>query len=196
MNRWTISLLVIMVALAGFFFTRQRPETLEQTPPREISSPLPALTPPKLEILPNQSGALKSKTWATFEEYLKFAHAHDLVGLRGLSYQISDTCNNAEKEAECFALMDSVYALASPFSLNDFKHILSDEKQIILHTDGPNVVILYFVREDANSTKVLGMRFCLEDDTSPKKCVEPDAIKQDENSNGWWDNVESLFYKN
>ncbi|MDO8569272.1 MAG: hypothetical protein Q7R89_00565 [bacterium] len=135
----------------------------------------------------------KREAWTTFQNYLEFARTHNLSGIRSLSYQISATCSDSSKEKECFALMDSVYAIASPFKLSEFKYIQSDERQIIMYTDGPTVAILYFTRIE-NTTKVLGMRFCLEDETTMGTCVETDTIKNDSNNNGWWDNVESLFY--
>ncbi|MEK9171753.1 MAG: hypothetical protein AAB782_00755 [Patescibacteria group bacterium] len=134
------------------------------------------------------------EAWTTFENYLEFARAHNLSGIRSLSHQISATCNDPSREKECFALMDSVYAFASQFKLGDFKHIQSDERQVIMFTDGPTVAILYFTKDERGSLKVLGMRFCLEDETVQKKCVDTDSIKHDENNNGWWDSVESLFY--
>lgn len=134
------------------------------------------------------------EAWTTFQNYLEFARAHNLSGIRSLSHQISATCNDQSREEECFALMDSVYAFASAFKLSDFKHIQSDDRQVIMFTDGPTVAILYFTKNESGSLKVLGMRFCLEDETAQEKCVETDSIRHDENNNGWWDSVESLFY--
>lgn len=134
------------------------------------------------------------EAWTTFQNYLEFARAHNLSGIRSLSHQISATCSNQSRKEECFALMDNVYAIASTFKLSDFKHIQSDERQAIMFTDGPTVAILYFTKNERGSLKVLGMRFCLEDETAQEKCVETDSIKHDENNNGWWDSVESLFY--
>ncbi|OHB10023.1 MAG: hypothetical protein A3G05_01890 [Candidatus Zambryskibacteria bacterium RIFCSPLOWO2_12_FULL_45_14] len=138
--------------------------------------------------------ALSREAWTTFQNYLEFAKAHDLSGLRSISYQISPTCNDPAKEAECFALMDNVYNIASYFKLSDFRHIQADERQIIMYTDGPVVVMLFFTRDLGGALKVLSMRICLEDETSIEKCVETDPDKRDLNGNGWWDNVESLFY--
>lgn len=137
---------------------------------------------------------LKREAWTTFENYLAFARTHNLSDIKSLSYQISATCSDPSKEKACFALMDSVYAIASPFELTDFKHIQADERQIIMYTDGPTVAILYFIRDEHGAPKVLGMRFCLEDKTTTGKCVETDPSQRDRNGNGWWDSVESLFY--
>ena len=138
--------------------------------------------------------ALSREAWTTFENYLEFAKAHNLEGMRSVSYQISPTCNDPTKQAECFALMDNVYNIASYFKLSDFRHIQADERQIIMYTDGPGVATLYFTRDEAHVLKVLGLRFCFEDETSSDKCIEADQVKRDLNGNGWWDNVESLFY--
>ena len=136
----------------------------------------------------------KSEAWTIFQDYLEFARTHNLSGIRSLSHQISATCSDLSREAECFALMDSVYAFTSTFQLSDFKHIQSDKRQVIMFTDGPTVAILYFTKDESGSLKVLGMRFCLEDETLLNSCVETDPTKRDLDGNGWWDSVESLFY--
>jgi len=143
--------------------------------------------------LPWQEGS-KREAWMTFQNYLEFARTHNLSGIRSLSHQISAACNDQSREEECFALMDSVYAFASQLELGAFQRIQMDERQIIMFTDGPAVAILYFTRDANGTPKVLGLRFCLEDETAQGKCVEIDSIKHDENNNGWWDSVESLFY--
>ena len=144
-------------------------------------------------LLPWQEES-KREAWTTFENYLEFARAHNLAGVKSLSYQISTTCSDATKIEECFALMDSVYAFASTFKLSDFKYIQSDDRQVIMFTDGPTVAILYFTRDEKGSLKVLGLRFCLEDKTFQEKCIEAGSIRYDEDGDGWWDSVESLFY--
>lgn len=158
-----------------------------------LSKPPIKLTLPALAI-PGTEAALSAKAWAIFQNYLEFAKAHNLVGLRSLSYQVSATCNDQSKEKECFALMDSVYSIAHLFELSDFTHIQSDKRQIIMYTDGPTVAMLYLTRDDSDSLKVLGMRLCFEDKTTVGTCVKTDTIKNDSNNNGWWDQVESLFY--
>jgi len=140
------------------------------------------------------SDPLKAEAWTIFQNYLNFAKNHDLAGIRSLSHQISATCNDPLKEKECFTLMDSVYSFASAYKLNDFKHIQADGRQIIMSTDGPTVVILYFTKDESVSLKVLGMRFCFEDETALNSCVETDPAKRDVDGNGWWDSVESLLY--
>ncbi|MBI2673822.1 MAG: hypothetical protein HYX23_00900 [Candidatus Zambryskibacteria bacterium] len=163
---------------------------------RDISSYFPSFSfsLPSLEISRNSTDAtLSVEAWNIFQNYLKFAKNHDLIGIRSLSHQISATCNDPAKENDCFALMDSVYSFASPLKLSDFNHIQSDERQIVMYTDGPTVATLYFTR-NADDTKVLGMRFCFEDETTIGTCVMIDSLKQDSNNNGWWDSVESLFY--
>jgi len=140
------------------------------------------------------SDPTKREAWTTFEQYLEFAKTHDMAGIRSLSHQISETCRDISREAECFVLMDSVYNIAGGFKLSDFKHIQADERQIIMYTDGPTVVILFFTRDQSGTPKVLGMRLCLEDKTSLGSCVENDPDKRDLDHNGWWDSVETLFY--
>ena len=137
---------------------------------------------------------LKSEAWQVFENYLAFAKAHDMAGIRTLSYQISATCNDPAKERECLTLMDNVYLFASDLKLSDFTHFAADERQIVLYTDGPTVAILFFTRDEIGTPKVLGMKFCFEDEATAGTCVKTDQSERDLDGDGWWDNVESLFY--
>ncbi|MFZ2484701.1 MAG: hypothetical protein WAX80_01300 [Minisyncoccia bacterium] len=137
----------------------------------------------------------KDVPWTVFQNYLEFAKNHNLAGIKSLSHQISPTCTDPAREVECFALMDNVYTLGSYFPQSDFKHVLEDERQVVMYTDGPAVAILYFTKDSGGTPKVLGMRFCFEDETSRGTCVETDPSKLDLDQNGWWDSVESMFYK-
>lgn len=160
---------------------------------RDLSFSLPSFSLPTLNLILIPNSPVAREAWTVFQNYLEFARTHNLAGIRSLSHQISATCNDPSKATECFALMDSVYAFASGYTLNEFRHVLSDERQIIMFTDGPTVAILYFTRAETNTIKVLGMRFCFEDEATVGSCVETDSVKLDENGNGWWDSVESFF---
>lgn len=195
MNKWTIIILAFIVLGATFFMATRSFEVREPAPARDLSLAIPSLSPPSLDILPNDNTLLAREAWDTFQAYLKFARAHDLVGIRSLSYQISATCNDPAKETDCYALMDSVYALANQFTLSDFKNIQADKKQIIMYTEGPNVIILYFTRKEDSAPKVLSMKFCVEDEATKNSCAETNASTRDSDADGWWDGVESLFYK-
>lgn len=141
------------------------------------------------------SEAIEHEAWRVFENYLKFARLHNLAGVKSLSHQISATCNDPLRIEECFALMDNVYGILSPFQQSDFRHIEEDNRQIVMYTDGPVVAILFFTKDLDGALKVLGLRFCLEvEDEGAEPCVEADQIRGDQDGNGWWDSVESLFY--
>ncbi|MEX2013604.1 MAG: hypothetical protein WD897_01670 [Parcubacteria group bacterium] len=135
-----------------------------------------------------------SEAWQVFESYLVFLRTHNLAGVRSLSHQTSTACSDPTEGEACLALMDNVYEIASPFKQSDFKHIQADERQIIMFTDGPVVAMLYFTRDSSGVPKVLGLKFCLEDETGLESCVETDPSRRDLDNNGWWDSVESLFY--
>jgi len=166
-------------------------------PNRDITLSLPSISLPSLDTFIGLEQISFEDAWTTLEAYLQFAKTHDLEGLRSLSHQVSDTCNDPTREEECFALMNSVYNIISSFKQSDFKNTQSDNRQLVMYTDGPQVAILFFTRGQDKNLKVLGMRFCQEDaDSSGKKCVETDPAKRDLDNNGWWDNVESLFYGN
>ncbi|MDO8728433.1 MAG: hypothetical protein Q7K26_00920 [bacterium] len=190
----TIVILAILAVGAILFRSNRTFESKGDTPTSNIADYFPSLSVPTLS-LPGSEQALASEAWTIFQNYLAFAKAHNLSGIRSLSHQISNTCNDSRKEAECFTLMDSVYSFASLYKSSDFYHIQSDERQIVMYTDGPTVAILYFTR-NTEEIKVLGMRFCLEGEATIGTCIVADQIKNDSDGDGWWDGVESLFYSN
>ncbi|MGB3921773.1 MAG: hypothetical protein WBL19_00620 [Minisyncoccia bacterium] len=151
-----------------------------------------ALGAGKLSRGSNDSEAVSAAAWETFGAYMEAARAHNLEGLRALSYKLSPACLDSAREEECFALMDSVYAIASSMNKADFVHMVFDEKQIITWTNGPGVAILYFTREKREAPKVLGLQFCLEI-AEGDPCVEEELLKTDTNGNGWWDKTEELI---
>ena len=143
----------------------------------------------------HEQGELQHEAWQVFQSYLEFAHSHNLAGVKSLSHQISPACSDLSREEECFALMDSVYNISSYLEENDFKYIQADGRQIVMYTDAPTVAILYFTKDDTDTIKVLGLRFCFEDESTLGSCVKAGSIKHDEDEDGWWDSVESLFYQ-
>ncbi|KKQ83661.1 MAG: hypothetical protein UT07_C0001G0023 [Parcubacteria group bacterium GW2011_GWB1_38_8] len=160
---------------------------------RKLSSYKLSLSP-SLKITSGGNVLLAQEAWVIFQSYLESARLHDLPSLKKLSYQLSDTCKDESRKEECFALMDNVYNIASPFEASEFKNIQADGRQITLYTDGPVVAILFFVRDIDGTPKVLGLRFCSEEGAQ-NSCVETDPIKRDLDDNGWWDSTESLFYQ-
>jgi len=154
--------------------------------------------------IPNLTDSFNTTAaWGVFQEYLKFAKAHDIEGLKSLTYQLSDTCANPDKRAECLVLVDSVYSIASDFKLEDFKNVFYDDKQIILTTDYMRLyddaddtkVVLYFVRSTEGEPKVLGIRFCYGKESAQNECVITDPARRDADKDGWWDDIEALFKK-
>lgn len=160
---------------------------------------------PTLNVPGVNNPALGKEAYAVFKQYLEFAKAHNLEGLRTVSHQISATCNDPTKEAECFRLMDSVYSISQDFKEEDFKHTYADNKQIVMFTDFINLseadnaepirFVLFFTRDSEARPKVLGLKLCLPDKMNPENCVETNTFKLDKDNNGWWDQVEAFFYK-
>ena len=152
-----------------------------------------------------QSSSVGTLAWDTLEQYLEVAKAHDLPKVKSLSHQLSPTCQDPVREAECFNLMDSVYGFGSTFKESDFTQVFADEKQIVMMTEyaeNPEVgqqavqIVLFFTRDPDGTPKVLSMRFCFkEPGTAPSNCVETDPKSRDLDNNGWWDSVEALFYR-
>lgn len=111
--------------------------------------------------------SLLDTAWNTFENYLSRAHAHDIEGVKALSYKQSGACKNKDTEKQCFALMDNVYSIGKDFRKEDYVNIWSDEKQLIVFTSpryddtekqyGLIQSYLYFTREKDGSTKLLAI---------------------------------------
>jgi len=109
---------------------------------------------------------LSRTAWTVFQNYLSFAEANNLTGIKSLSYQLSPTCADEAKTEECNALMDNAYFFGKDMKEKDFTNIWSDSKQIILSTDfqkkdvGTTTVaytreIIYFIQNSQGSSKIL-----------------------------------------
>lgn len=190
-----IVVFVAIFAIFYIFFAENKVfnTDLPVTSKHDLTLSLPTVSIPSIQLPDIGKNLLADKAWSVFENYLNFAHNHDISGVQSLSYQISDTCKNPESETACFGLMDSLYEIASPLKRSEFTHIQSDERQIVMFTDGPVVVILYFIRK-GGAPKILGLSYCIENEDEMGQCVETDPVLRDEDNNGWWDSVERLFY--
>ncbi|KKU49898.1 MAG: hypothetical protein UX71_C0004G0005 [Parcubacteria group bacterium GW2011_GWA1_47_10] len=144
------------------------------------------------------------QAWKTFEQYRTFAQEGNLDGVKSLSHQVSETCANPATFAECQVLMNNVVVFTENFREEDFKNVFFDERQIVMFTDPTETaegdslaqVILFFTRRESGEPKVLGMRFCFKMKSDEEKnCFSGGPATRDLDGNGWWDSVESLFYK-
>lgn len=106
--------------------------------------------------------ALTDEAWGVFERYIAFAKARDLDGVRSLSHTTSEACADPARQEECMGLVDSVAAVGSLFKREDFKKTVSSNMEVLIHTDGPEIVILHFIRNDEGELKVAGIRTCKE----------------------------------
>ena len=131
--------------------------------------------------------ALTKQTWTVFQEYLVAAKSHNLRHLSSLSYQLSEVCKDKAKEDECYGRMDGIYNLTKDWSMEDFPHILADQRQIVLYGDR---VAIYFIKNAFSMTKVLGIRL------GDMASYDIEAYRQDTDSDGWWDTTETFFYEN
>jgi hypothetical protein len=117
----------------------------------------------------NPNLSIKDNAWNVLQKYLEFAKNHNILGVKNLSYQLSESCKNPSKgsaaEKDCFMRMDTVYYFGTQFKKNEFKNIWSDEKQIILTSDlvreeNKDAIflsrgIIYFVIDGAGNIKLL-----------------------------------------
>lgn len=211
MNKNIAIALVAIAAIAVFFFGGAAKGT--GTWSGNFSLPF-SFGGAKLPTLENAFTV--TEAWSVFQDYLKAAKDHDIDKVKALSYQLSETCENKERREECNTLMEGVYLIANGFKLEDFTNVAEDDRQIIMSTEymkmGEGIddtkVVLYFVRaeggspastRDSDSTrggpKVLGIRFCYGEDGGLNKCTITDPQYRDADKDGWWDDVEALFYK-
>jgi hypothetical protein len=157
------------------------------------------LAPSRIPLeIPNLNATKEEKAaWDTFEKYLDSARAHDIEGLRTVSYKISSICNDASKQSECFGLMDNVYAIGSEFKQADFRHAAFDDRQLVMYTDyEPMRFILAFVREGESGLKLLGIKWCFApEEGGVDDCINVDPATRDADKNGWWDSLEPLLNK-
>jgi hypothetical protein len=151
--------------------------------------------------------ATQISAWATLQDYLAFAEKNDLVGVKSLSHQLSETCTNPTKVEACNTLMTGIYNVGKNFKQMDFKNVVYDDRQIVLSTDyfggGGDAfatqIELLFTRDEKDKTsrpKLLTLRYCYS--TKPENtpsCVNTDPAYRDKNKNGWWDDVEIDFIK-
>lgn len=146
--------------------------------------------------------SVAENAFAVFSQYRAFARDLNIEGIKSLSHQISPACSDPARIKECENLMASVYYFTQDFKEEDFKHVYFDDRQIVMFTDflpneespdaEPIRYVLFFTRS-SGSPKLLGIKFCLPDDTNPQECFETDPAKRDADNNGWWDQVESFF---
>jgi hypothetical protein len=108
---------------------------------------------------------VKDSAWAVFEKYLGFVKAHDIDGLKTVTYQLGGTCSDPTKTKECYQIMDDVYEKVKIFNKEDFINVDFDSKQIVLATDhwtsqSDNTrsllrQIIYFYRDPVSGPKVI-----------------------------------------
>lgn len=203
----SIAVVLAVIVVLGAFVARKEVASFFASLPRPTGGPgrdlLSDFNVPVITFTSIKDAPVAMEAWSTFEAYRAAAKAHDLAKVNALSYQLSAECKAAladnTKMESCAELMDSVVFFTQDFKQSDFTRVAYDAKQIVLATDymaipdaeEPIKTVIYFVREP--STKVLGIRFCIGNESQADECVETSPEKRDSNKNGWWDDVEQLF---
>lgn len=203
-----IAIVIALVVLGGaYFFKLPAPRQIENGDGANLMLPsmsfsLSNLRMPNLMVKPLPPEG--ERAWTIFEQYMRFAKEKNLEGVKSLSHQVSETCKNPATLKDCESLMESVASFTGNLRKEDFQNVFFDDRQIVMFTnpietvEGDTLaqVILFFTRRDSGEPKVLGMRFCFRKKTDEdKQCFSADPATRDQDGNGWWDTVESLFYK-
>lgn len=193
----------VALVVVGFAFFPSLFQMIEDPGNSSTPRPLSLELPNPFLSLPDFSNQnVADEAWATFEDYLDAARAHDLARLRSISHQISPACADPARIEECYGLMDSVVFFSEGLKQSDFTNSASDARQTVLSTnymaiegaEAPIKAVLYFTRGSSGEHKMLGLRFCFGDkDNEKDSCVETRESERDRDGNGWWDDVEALF---
>lgn len=163
-----------------------------------------SLSLPNLNSLPMGNNVGK-ESFDVFKRYLAYAGENNIEGVRSLSHQTSPACSDTTRREECEVLMSNLHNLSQVFHEDDFKHIVYDDRQVVMFTDFMSLqdrgmgrelvrIVLFFTRTEEGESRVLGIKFCLEGAT-PEDCFQTDPEKRDLDGNGWWDQVEAQFNK-
>lgn len=195
MKRESIAVGVALVVIFGFLLLSS-PEKLGLA---SLHSPFSFSIEP-VASLANSFTTISA--WSVFQDYLAAAHQHDLVTIKRLSYQLSETCTNPQTLEACNALMDGVYSIASSFRQSDFTQVAFDDRQIVMATDylGASESVegqktaLFFIKGEQGEPRILSIKFCFGKEDSIEPCVNFDPNTRDQDGNGWWDEVESYFH--
>lgn len=194
-----VAVALVVVSFAFFpslFEMINNPSNSSSPRPLSLNLPTPSLALPNLS-----SQNVAEEAWTTFQAYLDAARAHDLAKLSAFSHQLSPACADPARIEECYGLMDSLVFFAQDLKQADFTNVASDARQTILSTDyllmegseDPIKSVIYFTREASGGHRVLGIRFCFGNSGAEGDCVETRAGERDQDGNGWWDDVETLF---
>lgn len=203
-----VAIAVSLIVVLGVFFISSYQSSAGSNFSEKVSHlnpqfSLPTLFLPSFSVSGLNETAVALEAWSTFKDYLEATHTHNLPKVTELSYQLSPTCADPSKTEECYGLMDGFYYFAKDFKEKDFSNVVYDNKQIVLSTDYipvedtgvPLKTTMIFVRDESGKAKILKLRFCFEsEDGTRGRCVETDPEKRDLDNNGWWDDVEALFY--
>jgi hypothetical protein len=152
--------------------------------------------------------------WNTFDSYVAALKSHDLPALSAISYQLSDTCKDPEQKNDCYAKMDSVYAILKDFKPSEFTHVAFDDKQIITSSNwkvektdlayGKARKVIYLTRKPDGTAQLLSVTlpeeivYTLVDKKDTSATLEKELLPrlQDTDGDMLADEVENCSYPN
>ena len=104
-----IGIIVIlgMVATGIFLFVDIPDKAGTDSPRLNLSLNFPSFFKPSFNIFDNNKKTAE-EAWTILQNYSEFARAHNLEGVRSLSHQTSEICNDPARIEECELLMDNI----------------------------------------------------------------------------------------
>lgn len=161
-KRIGLGILILIIALAGFWSYKKREATSLTHPQADYSQSAGSVTTLTTGV---ESNPIALSAWQIFQEYLAAAKAHNIAALVPLSYKLSPICASVSTRSDCYAVMDRVVKAGSTFKEGDFKNVSYDNRQIIISTDwhleenevqiGYGREVIYFVRDASGNAHVL-----------------------------------------
>lgn len=136
MKKYAPLFIVVLIVVFGFWIYAQKTSLTPPSTPANTETENTVSSEQSTNENPSTAPKPVSndKAWNTLTTYLAKLRAHDIEGIKNLSYQQSDACKDSAKQADCFKLMDSAYLIGSKLVQESYVNRAEDAKQLILTT--------------------------------------------------------------
>src|SRR3989344_2451104 len=129
------SIVILLLIIGAIFFINKKP--LVNIPADQNNQEVSTTTVINSTTTENTAKilSLTEKIWSLFDTYIARAKAHDIEGVKKLSFQQSAACADIKRVNECYGLMDIVVGFSKGIKKDDYNNLQSDSRQLILSTD-------------------------------------------------------------